>query len=128
MTELIRNRKHLAQVVSFVGLEFGSISPTDIDAFIDFGGKMFVFIEAKRTPACLDQVGQRLAFERSCDVCQMAGVESLFIVAQHDVPEPGVIVLAPLPVLEFRLRGKWRLPKEPSSVRQIIDKFRGWRR
>jgi hypothetical protein len=119
----IRNRDFAQQLRDFTGLCFGKISPTDIDAFMDFGGEVFIFIEAKHGNAPLRH-GQRLALERLCDACQKAGVESIVLVASHDTD--GDVSYATLPVTLIRLHGKWRPPTKPMTVRQAIDEFRFW--
>ena len=44
----IGNRRRALQIRDFTGLRWGNITPTDIDALIDFGDKVFVFIEVKK--------------------------------------------------------------------------------
>lgn len=44
---IIRHRRRRLQVNDFSVLRYGRITPTDIDGFLDFGGRAFVFIELK---------------------------------------------------------------------------------
>ncbi len=39
----IKNKEFISQVKVFSGIKIGSISPTDIDGFLDFGNKLFIF-------------------------------------------------------------------------------------
>ena len=60
---LINNPKRAKQIISFEGMERRrKIIPTDIDGFIDYGGKVFVYMEAKLVGADVPD-GQRWALE-----------------------------------------------------------------
>lgn len=119
---VIRNRKTAMHIRDFSGLAWGAITPTDIDAFLDFGGKVFVFIEAKCEKAECPN-GQRLALERLCGACQQGGVETLVIIASHKKTEED-IDYEHLSVREFHYRGEWHQPPPDSTVRKFITKFR----
>jgi hypothetical protein len=43
----ITNRARFIQAIRFDGMKFGRITPTDIDAAIEFDNRLFIFIEAK---------------------------------------------------------------------------------
>jgi len=105
----------------FSSLAFGAITPTDIDAFMDFGGKVFVIIEAKCGNAKC-KPGQQLALERLCDACQAGGVETILILASHPKTDED-IEYSTLPVSGMRYKGKW-LPGEEWTVRKLIVDFR----
>jgi glycerophosphoryl diester phosphodiesterase len=119
----IRNREFAKQLRNFSGLRFGKITPTDIDGFIDFGGRIFIFIESKHGTAKLPY-GQRLALERLCDASQKAGIDSIVIIGSHETQDD--IDMANIPVIELRWMGKWRIPKKKTTVRQKIDNFLKW--
>jgi len=119
----IRNRKWASQIRDFSGLRFGKITPTDIDGFIDFHDKAFIFIETKHGTANLPY-GQKLALQRLCDASQAAGKRSLVVVASHETSND--ILVAELPVVLIRLDGKWRKPNTPQTVRSAIDGFLSW--
>jgi hypothetical protein len=89
----IRDRARAEQGRDFTGLRYGRITPTDIDAFLDFRGKAFVFIEAKLIGAQCPW-GQERAFERVCDASQRGGVESVYMLAEHNTPQDEQIVFA----------------------------------
>jgi hypothetical protein len=114
-----RNKRRARQLIEFDGLRYGTKMPMDIDAFMDFGGKAFVFIEAKYGDAPLP-LGQRLALERLCDAIDN-GIESYVLVARHTAPSRVDVDLATALVTEYRSRGKWRNTKEPHTVREFLD-------
>jgi hypothetical protein len=58
----IKDEQLASQILAFDGMKYGNCRPTDIDLFIDFGGKMFVYGEAKHFPSNLT-TGQRRALE-----------------------------------------------------------------
>lgn len=114
---------HLAtQPRDFSGLRYGTITPTDFDAFIDFGGRLFVLIEAKLTGITLPH-GQRLAIERVVDGWEKAGIRALAVVCEHR-NRIGEIDVANCEVVQYRSRGLWREPTWAMSVRQLVDHAR----
>ena len=117
----IRNSKNIARLRDFSSLRYGTITPTDIDAFIDFGNKSFVFIETKRVGATLLK-GQRLALERLCDACDSEDHRAVVLIAEHGDEE--VIDFGPLPVVSIRFDGRWIKPEESLTLRETIRLFR----
>ena len=79
---IVRNSNYAKQLLSFAGMKFGTISPTDIDAFIEIRGEVFIFIEAKFGDAEMP-LGQRLALERLTDTIEYAGKKALLIIKQN---------------------------------------------
>jgi len=120
---IIRNRKWASQIKIFSGLRFGKITPTDIDGFLDFDNRIFIFIEIKKG-AAMPPYGQRLALERLCDACEKSGKSSLVLIASHEAD--GDIDAANLPVIQVRHHGEWRKPNRLITVRQGIDDFLSW--
>lgn len=119
----IRNREFAQQIKDFSGLWFGKITPTDIDAFLDFGDNIFIFIETKHGTSPLPY-GQKLALERLCDASVVAGKTSVALIAHHQIP--GDIDVAKLLVDEIRMNKKWRKPNKIMNVREAIDIFLQW--
>ena len=118
---IYRNKATGRELLLFKNMLWGRITPTDIDCFIDFRGRLFVFIEVKHGEAELP-VGQRLALERLCDSCQLAGVVSVVLVAYsatHSVPSD--ILVGCLPVRLVRHNGCWRKPTRPINVLEAVD-------
>lgn len=95
------------------------ITPTDIDGVLDFGGKLFVFIEAKLTGAALPR-GQELALERLTDAYEETGRNAACIVCEH-ANRVGEINLAQCTVIRYRWHGAWRFPAGIVTTRQAID-------
>ena len=102
---IIRNRDFATQIRDFSGLRFGKITPTDIDAFMDFGNKLFVFVESKHGSATLPY-GQELALARLVDACHKPPERyAICIVSRHD--EPGDIDFAGARITKYRWDGRW---------------------
>lgn len=81
---VIYNRERKKQIIDFRGMRYGSITPTDVDGFLDFGNKLFVYFEIKHDDAPLPY-GQRLALERICISHYNSGIPCYIIVARHMV-------------------------------------------
>lgn len=118
---LIRSREHMRQVRDFRGLRFGSISPTDIDGLIDFGGKLCVIFELKFGDALIP-VGQRVALERLCDGLTRGGTPAVVLVATHDTGAD--IDSAAATVVQIREHGTWRNALRPVSLLAAIEHYR----
>jgi hypothetical protein len=63
---LIRNNKQVKQAVDFSGVQNGVIHPSDIDAVLEFDGKVIILFEVKRVGNEIP-TGQRLLLERIAD-------------------------------------------------------------
>lgn len=122
----INNRARATQIKDFTGLRWGKITPTDIDGFIDFHNKLFIYIELKYGNATLPN-GQRLALERQADAGNKAMIPTYVIVAQH--LDEGDIKVAEAIVIEIyntnMNKTKWHVMKNKTkTVKEIIDKIR----
>ena len=113
----IYNPKRAGQLRDFSGLRFGTITPTDIDGFIDFRNKLHIYIEAKYYDTELGY-GQRLALERICDDCK---IPCAIIIVSHKHPTSEMIDFANTKVVEYRWEGKWYMLKRDSTCRQFIE-------
>ena len=118
---VIRNRQYAAQIRDYSGLMYGKITPTDIDGFVEFGDKLFVFIELKHKDAPLP-TGQRLALERLADAVGETGRKSLLLIGEHDTN--GDIEAARCVVIAYRYLRKWRRPHRTMTIRECIDAIR----
>jgi hypothetical protein len=116
-----RNTTHAEQLISFVGLQWGKITPSDIDAAIDFGGRAFVYIEVKYDDTPISR-GQELLLERLCGLAEKAGVFGLAILAKHH-QDVGTVILADAKVVRFYWRGDWHPERENRTVRQALESF-----
>jgi hypothetical protein len=121
----IQNRQRAAQLRDFSGLRFGAVTPTDIDGFVEFGDRLFVWIEAKLRDTVMP-AGQRLALERQCDAVAASGRRAVVLVIEHDVPPAEDIDFSVCPVRQYRVLGEWHEPAEAITCREAIEKLRGW--
>ena len=123
-SNLIRNVDQIKQVLDFSGLQLGGGRyPMDIDGFLDWQGRQFIFIEVKYGDTALPR-GQELAYERLCDTCVAGHVNSVVLVAQHhseDLSQP--IDCAELQVTKVRYQGGWHDINGPLTMREAMDRF-----
>ena len=119
----IRNRQLAMQIRDFRGLRFGSITPTDIDGFLEFGDRLFVFIEGKRDGAPLAN-GQMLALARLADACHCPPRRfATVIVVDHPTSDDD-IDYAIATVRIWRWGGEWRKPLQQGiKLREAIDRL-----
>ena len=120
---VIRNRDFKTQVADMSGLTFGKITPTDLDAFMDFNNRLFVFVEAKYGLTSMPY-GQQLALERLVDACHTPPHRySVAFVTSHT--SSGDIDFAKTVVTKYRWNGKWLTPQKlNATLRQGVDCFR----
>lgn len=116
----IQCKERARQIRDFTGLRFGTITPTDIDGFIEFRDRLFVWIEAKLEGEALP-AGQRLALERNCDAVQESGRMAVVLVVEHDTAATEDIDFASCIVREYRLNGEWHTPIRLIRCRQAIE-------
>ena len=118
---VIRNRAAAQQLRDFSGLRFGRITPTDIDAYLEFGGRLFVFVEAKYGGSPLPY-GQQLALERLVDAIHNPPIRyATALVVSHDT-QGADVNFSETRVRRFRWDGAWRFPKEAGiSLRSALD-------
>ena len=116
----IMNRQFSLQVKDYSGLRFDKITATDIDGFMDFQDKVFVFLEYKHGDG-MPPYGQKLALERLCDACEKAGKFCILILARHETN--GDIDCANAIVTSYRTKGAWHEPRNPTTVREAVEKF-----
>lgn len=119
----IRNRAFASQIKDFRGLRFGNITPTDIDGFIEFGDRLFVFIEGKFGGASLS-FGQRLAIERLVDACHNPPRRySTAFIVDHDTTE-GDVDYASATIRAYRWFGKWMNPLQKGmTLKAGVDRM-----
>lgn len=121
---LIHNESNLRQIVDFNGLRYGPISPTDIDAQLEFDNRLFIFIEAKFGDAKVP-IGQRLALERMCDAIHAPPHRyAVVLVASHQTEKGKNIDLGAAKLTAYRYGGKWKnATDDTATVRSSVDFF-----
>lgn len=121
---VIQNRARKQQIADMSGLRFNKITPTDLDGFLDFDNRLFVFIEGKfiATPVLY---GQQLAIDRLCDACHQPPLRYAFaIIADHHHPADEDIDFSSMTVRTIRQNGKWSAPMlKGLTVRAAIDRM-----
>lgn len=122
---VIRNKEFKRRISDFSGLRYGKITPTDLDLYVEFSGKLFVFVEAKFMNSEMEY-GQKLALERLCDGMHRPaeGKHSVLFLVTH-CQEEGDIDMAKTKVVKYRHGGVWKRPhREGSTLRDGIDAFK----
>ncbi len=116
----VYNRALATQARDYSGLNWGKITPTDIDLFIDFGDRQYIFGELKTQGAEMPY-GQQLALERLCNACNKAGKKAFVVVATHNTPLDEDIDAENAVIERYFHEGKWRLPKQKTTLRKGIE-------
>lgn len=117
----IRNKEYAQQIVDFEGLQWGTITPTDIDGCIEYKDKAFIFFESKHRGKELEG-GQKLAFERLInDLGEKK--PAILIFAWHDNEPNTDIKIASCEVVRCYFQKKWRAEKSKRRVKEFCDQF-----
>jgi len=118
-------RDRAKQIRDFSGLIFDTITPTDIDGFIEYHGQAYIFIELKLA-GTESPFGQKLALERLIDDLRQTK-PALCLIAEHNTTNPDeAIDAAKAIVVQYRQsNAQWREPREIYTVRQMIERFLG---
>lgn len=108
----IKSIDYAKQLISFSGMVWpgvtfrGNISPTDIDAFIDFGGIFYVIIDYQHKGKNIG-LGQVLALERICDALESSGAVAIAIIAEHNQQAPEIVDGKSAKVIRYRFCKMW---------------------
>ena len=118
---LINNRERSLQVKKYDGLRYGAITPSDVDGFVEFKGKLFIFWELKLGKTPLPK-GQQWGLERLCDAVEKSGAPCYFLVVRHNVEDTSEdIDVSQAIVSDVRYRGEWKKPGIEMNLKQVID-------
>lgn len=117
---LWRNKTHGSQIKDFSGLRWGAISPTDIDAILEFSNRLFIIVEAKYKNAQVP-FGQKLCLERLCDAIQSETKTCVLMLTSHE--SDGDIDMGLTIVRQYRENGVWHESPE-MTLREVIDIMR----
>lgn len=113
------------QLLRFDGMRSGKASLTDIDALVEFRGRIWVIFEAKYNGSAVP-AGQRYALEHFVQSMRAGERHAMAVVVDHTVKdETQDIFLRDLPVREiYTTEGKgWRPPKAPMTAREIAAAY-----
>ena len=125
MRGVIQNVARKQQILDFRDLKYGNITPTDIDAAIEYHDKARILIEFKYCDAALPY-GQRLALERFVRDFEKAGMEAIAIVAEHQTHDAMQSVPAgtcQVREICYKHNYAWRPPKYSCTVKELVDSF-----
>ena len=118
----IQNEPRMKQVIDFSGLKYGTMTPTDIDGFFEFGKKLFVYYEFKYGFASIPK-GQYAALLRQVDTDRAAGKEAVLIFCRHKVKNTNSFVkAADCIVVKYYYNGQW-WQGNGRTAKEITDKF-----
>ena len=121
------NHAHMAkQLLRFDNIAYyGNATPMDIDGLIEWHDKKRVLLEIKRKGVLLLD-GERLAYKRLIDDFQLAGKESICIVADHEVfnyREDVDVASCIVREIYHSKEKKWRPTKRMMTVKMLLDSF-----
>ena len=120
---LITHMARAKQVIIWPNMRWGSVTPTDIDSYLEFDGRVFVFIEVKLRGVEL-QTGQELAFVRLGDVCADANRHSLLVVSEHRTQTHEIVVLGDTSVRRYCIDASgWVHPPSLMTTLHLVAWF-----
>ena len=122
----VRNSKNFLEVTDhgFENLRYGKITPTDIDGFLEYKNKAFIFFEFKYNYSEMP-FGQRLALERLTDALSKTKPSVLFVTSWDDsfLDSENKINCAETIVYKIRHDNKWITPEGNPTLKDCIDWF-----
>lgn len=126
MTEnKIKHINRIRQPISFEGINFGKMFPSDVDAMIEYRNKAYVIVEVKGEGAKVS-AGQRIMLERLA-IDTGANKDSIVLVVEHNVNntmQPVRLEECIVRELFYSKENKWRLPKRQSlNVKDAMFDF-----
>lgn len=120
----IQYHKRIHQVIDFTGLRVGTITPTDIDGYVDYHNKAAIVFEYKHENATLSD-GQRIALERIINNFQRAGKIAVLFLCRHNQPPYEDIKGADAIVERIYYNRRWYRGKG-LTAKQQEEKFIAW--
>lgn len=103
---VIGNPERAHQFLNFQGLEFGQISPTDIDGLIEYKGNYIIYefkYQNKGMPPA-----QKFAFQHLVDALERARKNAVLFLCSHNVGDPREDVkAADAEVTAVYYHGRW---------------------
>lgn len=113
------------QLLRFDGFQYGNMTPTDIDAVIEYRSRIWVLFEAKLAGKAVPD-GQRKALERWIADARRAGKHGMALVVEHHVADAKEdILLTDCVVRELYTTEslKWRPPRRVVTAKEATDAY-----
>lgn len=120
-----QNANRGRQLLRFDGMQYGNITPTDIDGVIEYRNRLWLMFEAKLEGKEVPQ-GQRLALERFIQNVRIAHKHGIAMIVEHNVRDARQdIYLRNCKVKELITTENqiWRPPKYEITVKNITDMY-----
>lgn len=122
---LVKFPRRASQWTDFSNLEYGTVTPTDIDGLIEWHDRGYVFFELKYRNKYVP-AGQRLALERLVRDTWRSGKKSIAIVAEHDVDDtrkPVFVADCYVREIYYGREMEWRPPDRFITCKEAVDEF-----
>lgn len=121
----IKNNECAHQTIRFDGIRYGTITPTDIDALIEYHDIAVIIYEFKYIGAPMKD-GQRIAIERIIDDIQDSGKYAIAFLCEHFVKDPSEDVYAKDALVNMvYFEREWHECRS-ETVNQKTDRFIKW--
>ena len=123
-----QNANRGRQLLRFDGFQYGTITPTDIDAIIDYHDRVWVVFEAKLIGKDVPN-GQRIMLERKIRDAIRAQKHGIALIVEHGIEDPSKdIFLKDCMVREVYTTEnmKWRPPKWAINAKDMTDAYIGY--
>lgn len=122
MIRTLEHPERAGQLIDLTGINYGNLSPTDVDGFLEVKNKLFVFFEFKNKNAPPIGYGQRTALERVVDALHQSGKVSLAVIGQHNTAHTEIVNGATSKAIEIRWQGQWLSLKDKGyTVRDCVN-------
>ena len=120
---LIQNRDRKKQIIDFSQLRYESITPTDLDGFIEYRNKLFVLYEYKYKKERSMSKGQYKALVRLIDAVQRGGLDAALFLVKHDQENPEKDIDGANSIVDrYYYKGKWNYNVN-RTAKQVTDSF-----
>lgn len=119
---VFNSRENAKQLIVFNGMTFGNVSPTDVDALIEYRDKAYIIFECKYRDAELP-LGQKLALTRMVDALQQAGKESVLMICEHAVAAKDDVVLGDTRVRCIYYRKQYHPMPPQTTTKEMTERF-----
>ena len=117
----IQYRDRAKQLCDASGFAFGNITPTDIDNYIDYHGKCFIFIEIKYKDKEVPR-GQDFAYKNLIN--SIKDKPAVYVVASHDAADTSKdYVLSSCVVRSVYFRGKSYPNYKGENLYEVTKRF-----